>query len=50
MQYMEIIPINSKITLNSIPDKMGKYLNEGIFKKLNNVQVMDNTLCWYYST
>ncbi|CAD8056801.1 unnamed protein product [Paramecium sonneborni] len=49
MKLCDLLPINSKITLNGIPEKMSQYINSDLLQKLNQVQPSENSLCWFYT-
>lgn len=45
----ELLPVNSKISINGIPEKLGKYITSEILQKLHSVHPLENRLCWYYT-
>ncbi|CAD8200114.1 unnamed protein product [Paramecium octaurelia] len=49
LKLSDLIPINSKITLNGIPEKISKYVSNDTIFKLQNAQFSENSLCWYYT-
>ncbi|CAD8113953.1 unnamed protein product [Paramecium sonneborni] len=49
MKLSDLIPINSKITLNGIPEKISKFVTHDTIFKLQNAQYQENSLCWYYT-
>ncbi|CAD8059769.1 unnamed protein product [Paramecium sonneborni] len=49
MKLCDLLPINSKIALNGIPEKMSQYISSDLLQKLNQVQPSQNSLCWFYT-
>ncbi|CAD8144879.1 unnamed protein product [Paramecium octaurelia] len=48
MRSFDLIPINSKIALNGIPEKLSLHMTSDLLQKLNQIQPSENSLCWYY--
>ncbi|CAD8106726.1 unnamed protein product [Paramecium primaurelia] len=49
LKLSDLIPVNSKITINGIPEKISKYVSYDTILKLKNAQFQENSLCWYYT-
>ncbi|CAK91830.1 unnamed protein product (macronuclear) [Paramecium tetraurelia] len=49
LKLSDLIPINSKIALNGIPERISKYVSNDTILKLQNAQFSENSLCWYYT-
>ncbi|CAK58317.1 unnamed protein product (macronuclear) [Paramecium tetraurelia] len=48
MRSFDLIPINSKIVLNGIPEKLSQHMTSDLSQKLNQIQPSENSLYWYY--
>lgn len=49
VQTMDLLPVNSKIALNAIPETLRKSVTAELLQKINTVQPMEGAICWYYT-
>jgi hypothetical protein len=42
MKIQGILPVNTKISLNGIPEKLSKYINADLLHTLNSCTPVDN--------
>ncbi|CAD8192602.1 unnamed protein product [Paramecium octaurelia] len=49
LKLSDLIPINSKISINGIPEKISKYVSHDTIFKLQSASFQENSLCWYYT-
>ncbi|CAD8144776.1 unnamed protein product [Paramecium pentaurelia] len=49
MKFCDLLPINSKLALNGIPEQLSQYISSDLLLKLNQAQPSENSLCWFYT-